>query len=76
MVGQDKVYGFRYKGYWRDVGTIEAYWQANMDLLVELPEFNLYDPNNTVRTRSSERPPASSGRGRISAAAWSATARS
>ncbi|MBI4498204.1 MAG: glucose-1-phosphate adenylyltransferase [Chloroflexi bacterium] len=61
MVGQDRVYGYRFKGYWRDVGTIEAYWQANMDLLVELPEFNLYDPYNVVRTKSSERPPAKIG---------------
>ncbi|MCX6024206.1 MAG: glucose-1-phosphate adenylyltransferase, partial [Chloroflexi bacterium] len=44
-----------------DVGTIEAYWQANMDLLTDLPDFNLYDPYNLVRTRSSERPPAKVG---------------
>lgn len=61
MVGQDKVYGYRFQGYWRDIGTIEAYWEANMDLLVELPEFNLYDPNNVVRTKSSERTPVKVG---------------
>jgi len=30
-----KIWGYKYRGYWRDVGTIEAYWQANMDLIVD-----------------------------------------
>lgn len=32
-IGRDNVYAFRFTGYWRDVGTIQAYWQANMDIL-------------------------------------------
>ncbi|MDP2725915.1 MAG: sugar phosphate nucleotidyltransferase, partial [Dehalococcoidia bacterium] len=55
-----KVFGYRFNSYWRDIGTVEAYWQANMDLLVELPELNLYGPD-VIRTRSSERPPAKIG---------------
>jgi glucose-1-phosphate adenylyltransferase len=43
------------------VGTVEAYWQANMDLLVDLPELNLYDPNTVVRTRETRYPPAKMG---------------
>ena len=39
-----RVFGYRFHGYWRDVGTIQCYWDANMDLLTELPELNLYDP--------------------------------
>jgi len=61
MVDQDRVFAFRFNGYWRDVGTIEAYWQSNMDLLADLPDFNLYDRYNPVRTRSSERAPAKVG---------------
>ena len=55
------VYGFLYQGYWRDVGTIEAYWQANMDLVVPLPQFNLYDPETEVRTLSVDMPPVKLG---------------
>ncbi|MDP2934984.1 MAG: sugar phosphate nucleotidyltransferase [Dehalococcoidia bacterium] len=60
LVPKGRVYGYRFQGYWRDIGTVEAYWQANMDLLVELPELNLYGPD-VVRTPSSEKPPAKVG---------------
>jgi glucose-1-phosphate adenylyltransferase len=56
-----KIYGYRFHGYWRDVGTLEAYWQANMDLIVDLPDFNLYDPETSVRTVSEDAPPAKIG---------------
>jgi glucose-1-phosphate adenylyltransferase len=56
-----QVYGYTYQGYWRDVGTIEAYWQANMDLVVDLPSFNLYDPETEVRTLSVDMPPVKLG---------------
>ena len=55
------VYGYEYQGYWRDVGTIEAYWQANMDLIVELPSFNLYEPESQIRTPSVDMPPVKLG---------------
>jgi glucose-1-phosphate adenylyltransferase len=55
------VCSFLYRGYWRDVGTIEAYWQANMDLIVDLPPFNLYDPETEVRTLSVDMPPVKLG---------------
>ncbi len=42
--------------YWRDVGTLASYWQANMDLVAPLPEFNLYDHNARFHTRSVEAP--------------------
>jgi glucose-1-phosphate adenylyltransferase len=60
-LGRDRVFGYRFNGYWRDIGTIDAYWQANMDLLSELPELNLYDPNNIVRTQDQQRPPLKVG---------------
>ncbi|MGH2588599.1 MAG: glucose-1-phosphate adenylyltransferase family protein, partial [Dehalococcoidia bacterium] len=61
MIGEYRVFGYPLTSYWRDVGTVEAYWQSNMDLLVELPELNLYDPNTVVRTRESRYPPAKIG---------------
>lgn len=44
--------------YWRDVGTIDAYYEANMDLVSVLPEFNLYDRRWPIRTRMMQQPPA------------------
>ena len=55
------IYGRKYEGYWRDVGTIEAYWQANMDLIIDLPSLNLYEPESHVRTPSVDMPPAKLG---------------
>jgi glucose-1-phosphate adenylyltransferase len=56
-----EVYGYHYRGYWRDVGTIEAYWQSNMDLVVDLPPFNLYEPEGRVRTSFLDVPPVKLG---------------
>jgi glucose-1-phosphate adenylyltransferase len=56
-----KVYGYRYRGYWRDIGTIQSYWQANIDLLADLPQLNLYDPDAEVRTVFDNLPPAKLG---------------
>jgi glucose-1-phosphate adenylyltransferase len=44
--------------YWRDVGTIDAYYEANMDLVSVSPEFNLYDQRWPVRTSLPQQPPA------------------
>ncbi len=44
--------------YWRDIGTIDAYWRANMDLASVTPEFNLYDHNWPIRTYQGQYPPA------------------
>lgn len=46
------------KGYWRDVGNIDAYWQANMDLLEYEPELNLYSKEWPLRTFNYNYPPA------------------
>ena len=46
------------KGYWRDVGCIDAYWQANMDLLYSNPELNLYSKEWPIRTFNYNYPPA------------------
>src|SRR5579885_2750701 len=44
--------------YWRDVGTLDAYYEANMDLVAVTPEFNLYDRRWPVRTHLVQAPPA------------------
>jgi len=44
--------------YWRDVGTLDAYYDANMDLVEVTPEFNLYDKRWPIRTRLVQQPPA------------------
>ncbi len=53
-----RVFAYRYQGYWMDVGTIQSYWQAHMDLLCRPPAFNLYQPDWVIHTRTEERPPA------------------
>jgi glucose-1-phosphate adenylyltransferase len=46
------------RGYWRDVGTISAYWKANMDLTKVVPDFDLYNPRWPIRTWTRPLPPA------------------
>ncbi len=58
MVELDRVYAYPFKGYWRDVGTIQSYWESNMGLLNDPPDFDLYDTDWLIHTRSEERPPA------------------
>jgi glucose-1-phosphate adenylyltransferase len=48
----------RERGYWRDVGTIDAYWQANMDLVAVNPVFDLYNMRWPIRTYTPPLPPA------------------
>ena len=57
MIETHRVYAFPYRGYWVDVGTIEAYWQAHMDLLADKPRLDLLDRDWVIHTRSAERPP-------------------
>ncbi len=54
----DKVLAYTFEGYWRDVGALESYWQANMELLDENQGLQIYDRRWTIFTRSEERPPA------------------
>jgi glucose-1-phosphate adenylyltransferase len=46
------------QGYWRDVGTIDAYWQANLELIGVTPELNLYDSEWPIWTYQEQLPPA------------------
>ena len=38
-----KTFAYEYNGYWKDVGTLGSYWEANMELIDIIPEFNLYE---------------------------------
>jgi glucose-1-phosphate adenylyltransferase len=65
MINKDRVFAFDFRkgdrggmGYWRDVGTIEAYFEANMDLVSVTPQLNLYDPQWPIFTYQSSDPPA------------------
>ncbi len=65
MVGRFKVYAYRFghgtkkdSNYWRDIGTIDAYYMANMDLASVSPIFNLYDKKWPIRTYEGQYPPA------------------
>ena len=54
----NRVYAYEYGGYWEDVGTVESYWRANLDLLSDQPGINLYDRPWLIYTKSEERAPA------------------
>ena len=54
----EKMVSYRFKGYWKDVGTISSLWEANMDLLGEVPKFELYDVERVIHSRSPLAPPA------------------
>lgn len=65
MLASHRVFGHAFvdenrksRKYWRDIGTLDAYWQANMDLLAPEPEFSLYDPSWPIRTYQEQQPPA------------------
>ena len=56
------VYAYRFKGYWRDVGTVESLWAANMDLLADRPQLDLHDPSWRIYSVNPVRPPHFAGR--------------
>ncbi len=61
LEGGARVFGYRFDGYWQDVGTIQSFWEANMALLEDAPELDLYDREWLIHTRSEERAPAKIG---------------
>ena len=65
LIEKYKVVAFPYKdvqgndpGYWRDVGTIDAFWSANLELIGVTPELNLYDEEWPIWTHQAQLPPA------------------
>jgi len=63
MLQNYQVYTYPYNGYWVDVGTLDSYWSAHMDLLNDPPPINLNDRNWVIHTRTEERPPVRIARG-------------
>jgi glucose-1-phosphate adenylyltransferase len=64
-ISRARVFGYDFRDlnrkavrYWRDVGTLDAYYEANMDLVAIDPELNLYDSRWPIRTRLEQQPPA------------------
>ena len=51
------MYAYEYNGYWKDVGTLGSYWEANMELIDIIPEFNLYEEFWKIYTKSEIIPP-------------------
>ena len=65
MIGGRRVFAFKFHDankkdvkYWRDIGTLDAYWEANLDLVAVDPLFNLYDQQWPIRTYQGQFPPA------------------
>ena len=65
MIKSNRVYAYNFKDlnkkeakYWRDIGTIDAYWEANIELTSVDPVFNLYDKDWPIRTYQGQYPPA------------------
>lgn len=66
LVGHADVYAYRFRdlydsskpGYWRDVGTVDAFWKANLELTNVVPELNLYDTHWPIWTQQEQVPPA------------------
>ena len=65
LISEVPVYSYRFYDenkkaakYWRDIGTLDAYFEANMDLVQVNPEFNMYDPEWPLRTYQPQAPPA------------------
>lgn len=56
-IGKHKLLSYQFDGYWTDIGTIESFFEANMDLTRELPQFNLFSPS-PVYTRARMLPPS------------------
>lgn len=57
-ISKYKVASYQYEGYWEDIGNIPAFFEANLALTKDLPEFNLFDNNNAIYTRARMLPPA------------------
>jgi len=62
IISSSQVYSYRFEDYWRDVGTLEEYWKANIELTKEDPPFDLYkNSDHNIYTTNWELPPAKFG---------------
>jgi len=56
-VGHKRLFSFQYEGYWTDIGNIDSFFEANIGLTDDLPQFNLFDDDNKIFTRPRLLPP-------------------
>ncbi len=64
MIGKgDKLFAYPFQGYWKDVGTIESLWEANMELLGDHPALDLFDAGWRIFSRNPNKPPHFVARG-------------
>lgn len=56
LADKRSAWAYSFNGYWRDVGTIQAYWESNMDLITRIPQFNLFDPDWKIYTPNPVKP--------------------
>lgn len=61
IAANDRVFAYKFEGYWVDVGTIDSYWATNLELLQPEPTLDLYADRWPIHTKSEERPPAKLG---------------
>jgi glucose-1-phosphate adenylyltransferase len=57
-VGKKKILSYQYEGYWTDIGNIDSFFEANIGLTDDLPDFNLFDNDNKIYTRPRLLPPS------------------
>ena len=53
----NEIVAYEFEGFWKDVGTLESYWQANMELISLVPDFNLYEAYWKIYTKNEIQPP-------------------
>lgn len=57
-INEHKVVSYQYEGYWTDIGNIYSFFEANISLTEDIPQFNLFDTNQAIYTRPRMLPPA------------------
>ncbi len=57
LANRQKMYAYPFAGYWKDVGTVQSYWEANMDLLAEQPQLDIFDAGWRIYSVNPTRPP-------------------
>ena len=53
LANGEKMVSYRFEGYWKDVGTVQSLWEANMDLIDNPPKFDIYDDTWSIYSRNS-----------------------
>ena len=57
-IGKQKILSYQYEGYWTDIGNINSFFEANLGLTDDIPQFNLFDDSSKIYTRARVLPPS------------------